>query len=282
MATADQDLRVSAELLFSPEDPALREDPYPLYRRLRETDPVHRSSLGFWVVSGYADVASIQHDPRCDRGLRPDDNVYTFWGGPDSPISTEARRWMLLMNPPDHTRLRGLVRSAFRYRALTALRCRIQQLVDDLIDEVEEDGSMDVIADLAHPLPVTVIGDLLGLPIDDRRQCREWAEVIGRIFDPTPSQEALERAATAIHQASDYIREHVARRRRAPGDEALVAHRSGGAGRPAERRRARLERKPPADGRARDDAEPDRQRAARAAAQPCPACEAASRPEPRA
>lgn len=210
--------------LFNPGDPAMCEDPYPMYRRLRETEPVHRSPLGFWVLSRYADVALVQQDLRFDRGLRPGESVIEAWGGPDSTISREAHRWILFMNPPDHTRIRGLVRSAFRYRTMAALRGRIQHLVDQLIDDAAArngGGSMDVVADVAHPLPVTVISDLLGLPIDDHEQCRGWAEAIGHVFEPIQTDLKRQRAADAIEESTDYIRSWVAKRRRSPGDDLL-------------------------------------------------------------
>jgi cytochrome P450 len=214
---------VTTAPLFDPGDPAVAEDPYPMYRRLREAEPVHRSPLGFWVLSRYADVALVHQDQRFDRGLRQGEIVVEGWGGPDTVITREARRWILFMNPPDHTRIRGLVRSAFRYRTMAALRSRIQGLVDELIDAAVARGSLDVMADVAHPLPVTVISDLLGLPVDDHEQCRRWAEAIGHVFEPIQTDLKRQRAAQAIEEVSEYVRSWVVRRRRSPGNDLLTS-----------------------------------------------------------
>jgi cytochrome P450 len=207
--------------LFDRGDPGMGLDPYPYYRRLREKKPIHWSQDGFWVLSRYADVAAVHRDRRFDRGLKPDDGVLARWGGAESPVTQELGRWMLLKDPPDHTRLRGLVRPAFKHATLRQLRARIQQTVDDLLDRVQDWGSMDVIAQLAYPLPVSVISDLLGLPIDDHEQCRGWAEAIGHVFHPIQTSDTLRRAGAAIDELSEYVRAQVVARRRQPHDDLL-------------------------------------------------------------
>jgi len=141
----------AAGLLYDPADPRYRIDPYPLYARLREADPVHWSPLGFWVLTRYADVDCVHRDPRCGRGLQPDDGMVATWGGPSSPITAELGGWMLHKDGPDHTRLRRLVGKVFHPAAVRSLRVRIQGIVDGLLDQVVETGTMDVIADLALP-----------------------------------------------------------------------------------------------------------------------------------
>lgn len=207
--------------LFDRSDPGMRVDPYPYYCRLREKEPIHWSQDGFWVLSRYADVAAVHRDRRFDRGLKPDDGVLARWGGAESAVAQELGRWMLLKDPANHTRLRSLVRPAFKHTTLRELRAQIQQTVDDLLDRVQDRGSMDVIAEIAFPLPVSVISNLLGLPIDDHKQCREWAEAIGHVFHPIQTSDTLRRADAAIDEVSAYVRAQVVARRQWPRDDLL-------------------------------------------------------------
>jgi hypothetical protein len=221
--TTGQHARTPAPVdpLFDPGDPALMADPYPMYRRLREADPVHWSPLGAWVLSRYADVDAVQRDGRFDRGLRPCDPMLARFGGAGSPVAVELGRWMLHRDPPDHTRLRRLVTAAFRYTNVRTLRSRIQGIVDDLLDGVAGRGRMDVVADIAYPLPVAVVSDLLGLPIEDHTQRRVWAEAITQVFHPVQTAGTLDAAALAIEEASAYIRTRVEARRRDLRDDLL-------------------------------------------------------------
>lgn len=93
-------------------------------------------------------MAAVHRDRRFDRGLKPDDGVFARWGGAESAVAQELGRWMLLKDPPNHTRLRSLVRPAFKHTTLRELRAQIQQTVDDLLDRVQDQGSMDVIAEI--------------------------------------------------------------------------------------------------------------------------------------
>src|SRR5215475_13590529 len=150
---------------FNPLLPEFRLNPYPTYHRLRTEDPVHQSMLpSTWVLSRYADVAMVLRDSRFGRA-----NAETFWRERvgDGPAHSILTKWMLFRDPPDHTRLRTLVNKAFTPRAIEGLRPRIQELVDYLLDAVQQRGSMDIMADLAYPLPVLVICELLGVPAKD-------------------------------------------------------------------------------------------------------------------
>jgi cytochrome P450 len=209
--------------LFDPGDPAMVNDPYPLYRRLRETAPVHRTPAGYWVFSRYADVDALLRDPRLGKGFHrlASSPMATARGGAGSPLVEEMSRWMLFQDPPDHTRLRGLVTKAFTPRAVERIRSRVQEIVDELIDRVAGTGEMDAIADFAFPLPVTVIAEMLGLPAAEAGRCRAWTVTAGRVLDPNQTPEQLAQAIEAIGHLSDHIRQHVAERRRTPGDDLL-------------------------------------------------------------
>ena len=155
--------------LFNPWSPEFIADPYPYYHRLRVTDPMHLTPLGLYVASRHADVSEILRDKRFGKDFI---GRITRRSGPqilEEPVYRSMSHWMLQLDPPDHGRLRGLVVRAFTARRIEDMRSRIQQIVDEIIDHVEPRGRMDLIADFAFRLPVTVISDMLGIPQEDRQ-----------------------------------------------------------------------------------------------------------------
>ena len=157
-------------ILFNPLDRAFRVDPYPTYARLRAEAPVYRAPNGTWLVSRYADCVAILKDPRASSDAR---NTAAYksaleQGRVDFEDEALARTPpFLVLDPPDHTRLRGLVNKAFTPKVVEGHRPHIQEIVDGLLDKVALQGSMEVIEDFAYPLPITVICDLLGVPPED-------------------------------------------------------------------------------------------------------------------
>jgi unspecific monooxygenase len=222
MTTTDEP--AASPLLFNPFDPAYRADPYPVFKRLREEAPVHQSPLGFTVLSRYADCAAMLRDPRASSN---GSNATAF----EERVVTEEARAIktepfLFMDPPDHTRLRGLVTRAFTPRVVEGLRPRIEQLVRELLDAARErGGSMDVIADLAYPLPVTIISEMLGVPPEDSELFQGWSRDLARGLDPDfvlpPDTQATR--DEAIVQFAQYFVELIEKRRRTPGDDLLTA-----------------------------------------------------------
>src|SRR5215216_1371267 len=148
-----------------------REDPYPLYRYLLSAAPVQRNELlEAWTVARYADVMTVLTDPRfsADRtSIAPD--------------GYEVAKSMLVSDPPDHTRLRTLVQKAFTPRMVDQLRPRITTIVDDLLNATG--ASFDVVQDLAYPLPVIVIAELLGVPPEDRETFKAWSATLAARLD---------------------------------------------------------------------------------------------------
>src|SRR6267378_354715 len=213
-------------VFFNPLDPEAHADPYPQYRRLREHAPMLRGPLGYWVLSRYADIAAVLRDPRFGVGVDEASLMLAMTqDGPGVATMVELSRWMLFRDPPDHTRLRGLVSKAFTPRALEAVRPRVVEIVNRLIDDLADPAAggdeVDLIADLALPLPVTVISELLGLPIEDQAQAREWAEAIAQALDPIVTQEQAVRADRAVKELAAYIGGVVARRRREPSPDLI-------------------------------------------------------------
>jgi cytochrome P450 len=201
-------------------DPAFRANPYPAYRFLREAAPIWRSPTGHWVVSSHAACNAILRDPTFGH-----DNAGVITPEIEhEPVLRSLTQTMLLLDPPAHTRIRSLVTKAFTARRMESLRPRIEAIVDELLDAVIDDGGMDVIADFAHKLPVTVICDMLGIPDSDRAPFLNESTVRGRILDPTPmSREELDEANTASAANRDYFNGLFAYRRANPGDDLTTA-----------------------------------------------------------
>jgi pimeloyl-[acyl-carrier protein] synthase len=208
-------------------DPFAREtlaDPYPLYARLRERSPVLRSPVGVWLVLGYDEAVSILRDHHrfsVDHRNRMQTAELTERLGP-TPSERGMENIMLFKDPPDHTRLRGLVNKAFTPRVVESMRRRIQEVVDELIDRVEPAGEMDVISDFAYPLPVTVIAEMLGIPAEDRDSFRKWSTQIAPILDPMIGDETFMQIAEAGLALSMYFDGLVAKRRADPKDDLIT------------------------------------------------------------
>jgi cytochrome P450 len=209
-----------AEPLFNPMSPEVIADPYPYYHRLRETDPVHRSALGFFVASRHADVAHILRDKRFGKDFVG--RMTRRFGKEvmEEPVYRSMRHWMLQQDPPDHTRLRGLVVKAFTARRVEDMRPRIQEIVDATLDRVAERGHMDLIADFAFRLPVTVICEMLGIPKEEHEVFHMGARTGGRLLDPVPlSRAEIDEANAGSLMQAEYFRSLFELRRRQPGED---------------------------------------------------------------
>ncbi len=210
----------AAELIFNPLSPEFISDPYPTYHRLRRDDPMHRSPLGFTMASRHADIAFILRDARFGKDFAGRIKRRSGEQALDEPVYQSMARWMINLNPPDHTRLRGLVVKAFSNRAVDDMRPSIQEIVDQTIDRVEPQGHMDLIADFAFRLPVTVISEMLGIPEEDRGMLFKGEGPGARLLDPVPLSRAELDAANAGHLAvAAYFHALLELRRRKPGKD---------------------------------------------------------------
>jgi cytochrome P450 len=210
---------------FDFRDPAFLADPYPVFRRLRERAPVWKAPFGRWFLTGYEDSSLLLRDRRFGKGYDdPEALVRRF--GPTAlqePAVLELAHMMLMRDPPDHTRLRGLVTKAFTARRIEALRDSIQELTDRLLDKVIPLGRMDAIRDLSFPLPVLVICELLGIPHSDRERFVNGSSSGGALLNPTPPTRAeLDSANAGIKESGAYFEALFEHRRRNPRDDLIT------------------------------------------------------------
>lgn len=211
---ADRVARLFAELF----DPANRHDPYSRYTKLREAGPLHPGPFGLQLATGHRDCSAVLAS--LDWGHdREADHLHSTISADAFPAS------FLWMEPPDHTRLRGLVTKAFTARTVAALRPRIEALVDELLDGALAAGEFDLINTIAYPLPLTIVCEILGVPAADHPLVQVWSQALARAFDPdvlmTP--EALAERNAAIPESLDYFRALVARARRDSGGTDLIS-----------------------------------------------------------
>ena len=205
-------------------DPEVLANPYPLYRRLRTEAPVHWDPfLHAWVVTRYSEVVRVLHDFSADRTPSPEQlermNLSAI-----SPIAAVMVKQMLFLDAPAHTRLRSLASSAFTPARVRVLQSHIQQIADTLIDAAmaAQPGQMDIIAEFAEPLPAIVTAEMLGVPIGDHRQLKDWtavfAEMLGN-FQHNPDH--VPKVLRALEEMLEYFRERV-RELRAHPREGLI------------------------------------------------------------
>ncbi|MDA0364489.1 MAG: cytochrome P450 [Chloroflexi bacterium] len=213
--------RLRSGVAWNPLDHRYHQDPFPFYARLRERDPVHRSELlRGWVISRFNDVDAVLRDhERFSSDIRK------------SPVARDAVRRgapvpdpsMLVIDPPDHTRLRALVSKAFTRGAIEAWRGRIEQVADELLDEVDPRAGFDVMASFANPLPVRVIAEMLGVPPADFPFFKERSDAVARQLEPTSTLEQGRASMEARRELSEYL-DAIAEQRRHEPREDLVSY----------------------------------------------------------
>ncbi|MEV7617169.1 cytochrome P450 [Streptomyces sp. NPDC089799] len=204
-------------------DPAFVADPFPLYRQLREDGPVRRAviagGLEAWLVTRYDDALEALSDTRLSSDVRDATDTRLLRQLPETERESILSN-MLRSDPPDHTRLRRLVSKAFTARRVAAMRPRIQALTDRLLDGIVRDGRADLVADFALPLPVTVISELLGVPVDDRLDFQRWTDRMITRGEAPVDPEVVDEAWQHMRA---YITGLIRDKRSAPGDDLLSA-----------------------------------------------------------
>ena len=209
--------QLTAEQLFGPEN---KRNPHPLYHRLRELDPAWRNpEFGERVLTRWADCEAVLRDPRWSS-----DPSHAATPDMREEIAVAGVRTLLFMDPPDHTRLRRLVSKAFTPRTIEALRGHVGEVCDSLLDAWDGTGTFEVMSGLAYPLPVIVICELLGVPVDDRHQMEGWSSDASRMLDfsQITDEEAMKGIVAAMNFIN-YFNGLFDERRAEPKDDLLTA-----------------------------------------------------------
>jgi cytochrome P450 len=202
---------------FSLFDPEYRRDPYTVLARLRASDPVHKSPMG-WIITRHADVQRLGRDPRCGRDLRK-----LRSGGLGGLFPQHEGLIELLDNslfhldPPDHTRIRRLMAHAFTPRAMEQMEASVERVTATLLQQMPEQGTIDLIGDFAKPLPVTIICELMQVPHEDYANVGRWSDALAEHVEITATPEQLEAANTAYLEFKEYLARFIESRRERPG-----------------------------------------------------------------
>jgi len=201
-------------------------DPYPRYEQLRSGDPVHwNEGIRAWILTGYQDVLDALRDPRLSASERMTSLMRQAGDGDGvAELERSFLGMMLFSDPPDHTRLRSLANKAFTPGVLEKLRSQIQDSVDRILDDVQEQGRMEAISELAYPLPAMVISEILGVSEGDRERFRKWSNDLAAFLgDIRAISENLGPALQSVAELTEFLRGMVARRRAEPKDDLLSA-----------------------------------------------------------
>jgi cytochrome P450 len=218
--------KTTFELRFLPNDIRFIADPYPVYAHLREHAPVlYDEATDHYLVARYEDVNALLRDRRFGRTYLHE-ATHAEMGHPDPPEWHDPF-WKLInagildMEPPDHTRVRRLVSKVFTPRYVEGLRPRVQALMDGLVDRVAGTGEFDLLAEVAEPLPVTVIAEMLGVPESDRHLLRPWSADICKMYELNPSLEAQQDSVRASGEFAEYLRSLARERHDSPGEDLI-------------------------------------------------------------
>jgi pimeloyl-[acyl-carrier protein] synthase len=211
------------DIILTPEFLA---DPYTVYHRMRDEEPVYWSDrFNAWMLTRYADVKSMLHDSRMNSRERISAILSQL---PDSarlemrPLSDHLTKWVAFTDSPDHTRLRTLVDKAFTPRMIANLRGPIQSIVDDLLEKIQHAGRLDVVRDFSFPLPATVISSMLGIPRADHDKFKKWSNDIANFVSAGGiSIEVARRAQQSVIELAEYFKRIVKERRQSPHDDLI-------------------------------------------------------------
>ncbi|MFV2101577.1 cytochrome P450 [Micromonospora sp. LOL_024] len=203
---------------FDALDPNVVDNPYPEYARLRDAGPLCRIGPGSWGVTRHADVAALQHDPRLGSEFPAGYHEVSVG---DGPASAFFQRIMLYRDPPDHVRLRRLMSRAFSPAVVRQLRSYVVELVDELLVPALQNGRIDLVGELAYPLPVRVVCRLMGIPPESTEEVRRHAMNLGRAFTAVVGEQARAEADVAVRWLREHIGELLDQRRARRGDDLL-------------------------------------------------------------
>ncbi|MFN6181486.1 MAG: cytochrome P450 [Dolichospermum sp.] len=214
------------KVVFNPFDPEFHANPYPLFDRLRQEDPIHKSIFGTWIITRYADAETILKDKRFQVDNLPmrlrlksshlkENNL--------DVLTQTIGKWLFFLEPPDHARLKSVLNPTFSQSSVEAMRPEIQSIVDDLLDRLAPKGEMEIIADFATPFPALAITKILGLPIEDYQQLIRWSANTIFIFEQIMSLEKYQEQNQIIIENRTYLLEKIAQSKRQPNN-GLISH----------------------------------------------------------
>jgi len=215
---------VTDQDLLSPE---LTEDPFAYFARLRAEDPVHWAEANkAWLLTRYDDVVAAYADPRLssDRvrpllGVLPPERREAY-----GPMLETIGHWMVVTDPPAHTRLRKLANHAFRQQRVNAMGAWIGELVEDLLDDFTASGSDDFLNRIAYPLPAAVIARMMGAPLQDRDKFQHWSDELALVAFSAGGEDRASRytrALAGVRELQEYLAQLIDRRRREPGEDMI-------------------------------------------------------------
>tara|TARA_B100001142_G_scaffold66271_2_gene65973 strand:+ start:1330 stop:2586 length:1257 start_codon:yes stop_codon:yes gene_type:complete len=223
------------EASWNPFDPDFLINPYPQYELLRDQDPVHRTAFGNLVVTRFDDVFEVLRNPNTSVNR---DNTAEGMDRPEhikklQDASMDRPPSILMLDPPEHTRLRKLVQRTFTPRGIEKMRHLTTEIVEDLLDQLAEKREIDLIKDFSFVVPFVVIHSMLGLPDADMLDVREWSQTLVQTLEPNISPEQVDAAIWGGTQLNEYLTEALAWKRNQPGDDLLsdlIAVEEGGEG----------------------------------------------------
>jgi cytochrome P450 len=201
-------------------------DPYPYYALMRDEARVSRTSFGPYCVNGYAECQAVLRDPRLGRGVGVEDTTTGIFGndfGRRGEFFDVGQHNMLMADPPDHTRLRRLVSRSFTPRQVERLRPAIHDLVHALLDDLARHGDVEFMTEFALPLPMAVIGELVGVPAEDRAGLQPKVRAAARGIEPVLTEEEIDAALVAVAELGSYFEAFLADRRSRPRDDLMSA-----------------------------------------------------------
>jgi cytochrome P450 len=216
--TAEAAYNPSIDFNLAKVDRAFLEDPFPTYARLRTESPIHRNPDGTYFVTCYREVAEVLRSKEMSSD-KTDQMTARF--GADAPITEHNLNVMVFRDPPDHTRIRKLVAHAFTGRALARWEAVVEAVVDRLLNEALDGGEMDLIQDFAYLLPLTVIGEMMGVPTEDRERFKRWSTMVTASLEPSAGSDVVDDANATVEDFKAYLGTLAEERRKRPGDDLM-------------------------------------------------------------
>ena len=208
---------------FDFNDPGLRTARFEYYRRFRETDPVHRTPHGYWMLFRYDDAEAMLKSASSSSNFPANENWAKARGGPTSPVIKASGKWMLMQDDDAHKRLRRVIGKLFTPRVIDRMRGRVPEVVEALLGRIDDTREVDLMSTLAFPVPITVVSELIGIPEPDREMFRTWSEPVGHVIDREVSPRRLIAMNKAEPRIRAYIVEMMRQAREREPDETMIS-----------------------------------------------------------